>query len=37
VVAGAAVAAVLVGILLFHFFVMDLDVFLARLARRLAL
>ncbi len=37
VVAGAAVAAVFVGILLFHFFVMDLDVFLARLSRRLAL
>ncbi len=36
VLAGAA-AAVVAAVLLFHFFVMDLDVFWARLARKLAL
>ena len=36
-VAGAAVAAAFVGVLLFHFFVMDLDVLWARLSRRLSL
>jgi polysaccharide chain length determinant protein (PEP-CTERM system associated) len=35
--AGIAIAAVFVGVLLFHFFVMDLDVLWARVSRRLAL
>jgi hypothetical protein len=35
--AGAAVGVMVVGLVVFHFFVMDLDIFWAKLMRKLAI